>query len=86
VGLRNVAQAAVLKNVARPKNTTFVVFLVWLLCCIGRKTSLQEVQLEFPMVGHTRAEIDGFFSRVMVSLRGKTFCTFDEIREFRGRL
>ena len=63
------------------KNTTFVVFLLWLLCCIGRKTALQEVQLEFPMVGHTHAEIDRFFSRVMVSLRGKTFCTFDEMRD-----
>jgi len=41
------------------KNTTFVVFLVWLLCCMGRKTSLHEVQLESPILW--------WFSRVMVS-------------------
>ena len=63
------------------KNTTFVIFVLWLLCAIGGKTALQEVTLEFPMVGHTHAEIDRFFCRVMVALRGKTFCTFDEMRD-----
>ena len=58
-----------------------MIFVLWLLCAVGGKTALQEVTLEFPMVGHTHAEIDRFLSRVMVALKGKTFCTFDEMRD-----
>lgn len=46
------------------KNSTFLAGMLWLLC---QDTRLEQLELEFPLVGHSHCDLDRFFSRVIVT-------------------
>ena len=46
------------------KNSTFLAGMLWLLC---QATHLEQLELEFPLVGHSHCDLDRFFSRVIVT-------------------
>ena len=62
------------------KNTTNIVWGIWLLSTL-RGTSLREIQWEYPLVGHTHGTLDRFFSRLICSLRGRTYYTLSEMSD-----
>ena len=42
-------------------------------------TKLTAIEFQYPLVGHTHGSLDRFFSRLITSLRGRTFFTMGEM-------
>lgn len=66
-------------TVKETKNNTFLNFIVWLLCCL-RSTPLWVVRTVYKIVGHTHDDLDRFYSRVGMSLRGHTYISKQEMQ------
>eukprot|EP00438_Fugacium_kawagutii_P012703 Skav222707 [mRNA] locus=scaffold402:633342:633950:- [translate_table: standard] len=62
------------------KNTTMVSFTIFLLCAL-KGTNLRAVEYQYPLVGHTHGGLDRFFSRLIVSLRGRTYYTLSDLAD-----
>ena len=62
------------------KNSTNVSWGIWLLASL-RGTALREIQWQYPLVGHTHGGLDRFFSRLICSLRGRSYYTLSEMRD-----
>ena len=60
------------------KHNIMLFFLMWLLVVL-ETTPLWSVLLLFLTVGHTHNEVDRFFSRVRVALRGRDYFTPEEM-------
>lgn len=61
------------------KNSTCMCWAIWLLASLHDTTDLQAVEFQYPLVGHTHNSLDRFFSRLITSLRGRTYFTMDEM-------
>ena len=61
------------------KNSTCVCWAIWLLATLHNGTELKAVEFQYPLVGHTHGSLDRFFSRLITSLRGRTYFTMDEM-------
>ena len=60
------------------KNSTTACFAIWLLASLGQ-TALSAIEFQYPLVGHTHGSLDRFFSRMIVSLRGRTYWTLSDL-------
>lgn len=95
--LRNLSRAALCSNrlperltvsadntAKETKNNTTLCFFVWLLCYLGN-SSLWCVRTVYKMVGHTHDNLDRFFSRVAMALRGRTYISQSDLQEVVSR-
>lgn len=60
------------------KNSTLVSWSIFLLSAL-QHTNLRCVEFQYPLVGHTHGSLDRFFSRLIVSLRGRTYLTLSDM-------
>ena len=62
------------------KNSTTAVWAVFMLAAL-QDTSLERIEFQYPLVGHTHGNLDRFFSRLCVGLRGRSYFTFQDLED-----
>ena len=60
------------------KNSTVITWAIFILISL-RSTTLSAIEFQYPLVGHTHGSLDRFFSRLIVSLRGRSYLTFHDM-------
>ena len=60
------------------KNGTVICWGIWLLASL-RTTNLRALEFQYPLVGHTHGGLDRFFSRLIVSLKGRSYLTLGDM-------
>lgn len=65
-------------TVKETKNSTVITWAIFILISL-RSTTLSAIEFQYPLVGHTHGSLDRFFSRLIVSLRGRSYLTFHDM-------
>jgi hypothetical protein len=71
-------------TVKETKNNTTLCFFIWLLCYFAN-SNLWCVRTVYKMVGHTHDNLDRFFSRVAMALRGRSYISQSEMQDIVSR-
>jgi hypothetical protein len=67
-------------TVKETKNNTVLCFMIWLLC-YSAQTPLWCIRTVYKMVGHTHDNLDRFFSRVGIALRGHSYVSKSDMQD-----
>ena len=66
------------------KNAIMIWCVTWLLCAL-RETNLWSILLTFLLVGHTHDDLDRFFGRLSVALKGHDYFTVPQMFAIVGK-